>query len=100
MAEDALSLVYAAIDEVNEQSSAGVVVAKTPGTHLLGSDQGVDSLTFVNLIVAIEEHIQRTQGISIVLVDEDSMALEEHPFRTVETLADYVERVLTKRQRN
>lgn len=98
MGEDALSLVYAAIDEVNQQSGDDVVIAKAPETRLLGSDQSVDSLTFVNLVVAIEEQIQLTRGISVVLVDEDSMTMQEHPFRTVETLARYVERVLAKQQ--
>jgi hypothetical protein len=31
-----------------------------------------------------------------VLVDEDNMAADEHPFRTIGTLAEYVERVLNK----
>jgi acyl carrier protein len=98
LVEDALSLVYAAIDEVNEQSGDGVLIVKQPETRLLGSDQSVDSLTFVNLVVAIEEQIQQTRGVSVVLVDEDSMGMQEHPFRTVESLAKYVERVLSKQQ--
>ena len=96
MREDILELVYAAIDEVTAQSAAGAPVEKTPEAPLLGSDMGVDSLTFVNLIVAIEEQIHKTLGKSVVLVDEDSMALQGHPFRTVGTLATYVERVIGK----
>jgi acyl carrier protein len=94
--EDIVGLVYAAIDEVNAQSAEGVLVDKNVDARLLGSDKGVDSLTFVNLVVAIEEQIQNVLGKSVVLVDEDSMALQEHPFRTVGTLADYIEKVLAK----
>jgi acyl carrier protein len=94
LSEDVLQLVYAAIDEVNEQSMDGVLLEKTPDTRLLGGKGGVDSLTFVNLIVALEEQIQNSLGKSVVLVNEDTMSLREHPFRTVGTLASYVETIV------
>lgn len=92
--EEILSLVYAAIDDVNGQSVKGKLLEKTPDAHLLGGDQGVDSLTFVNLVVALEEQIQDKTGKSVVLVDEDSMSLHDHPFRTVGSLADYVAKIV------
>lgn len=91
LSEESLGLVYAAIDEVNGQSAEGPVIEKTPDTRLLGGKSGVDSLTFVNLIVALEEQIQNSLGKSIVLVNEETMSLSDHPFRTVGTLAGYVE---------
>jgi acyl carrier protein len=51
-------------------------------------------LTFVNLIIALEEQIQRTLHTSVVLVNEESMTLANQPFRTVGALAEYVERLL------
>jgi len=94
--EDILALVYSAIDDVDAVTAEGAPLQKSPEARLLGSDSGVDSLTFVNLVVALEERIQKTLGKSVVLVDEDNMAAEEHPFRTIGTLAEYVERVLSK----
>lgn len=88
MQQDMLEMVYAAIDEVNAQSREAVL-SKAPDARLLGGEQGVDSLTFVNLIVALEEQIQNRLGKPVVLVNEDSMALQENPFRTVGTLAKY-----------
>ena len=96
MSQDILELVYSAIDEVNAQAAEGAAIDKRPETRLLGGERGLDSLTFVNLVVAIEEQIQNGLGKSVVLVDEDSMALQEHPFRTVGTLAAYVEKVIAK----
>ena len=96
MGEDILGMVYTALDESDAQSLNGGPVEKTPEAPLLGSDKGVDSLTIVNLVVAIEEQIQKRMGKTVVLVDEDSMALQEHPFRTVGTLAAYVEKVVHK----
>ncbi len=96
MREDILRLVYTAIDEVNQQAADGASISKTPDTRLLGGDKGLDSLTFVNLVVAVEEQIQNNLGKSVVLVDEESMALQEHPFRTLGSLATYIEKVLTQ----
>ncbi len=100
MHQDILGLVYSAIDDVNAQSADGTTIEKKPETRLLGGSSGLDSLTFVNLIVALEEQIQNRLGQSVVLVDEGSMALQEHPFRTVGSLADYVEKILAKQQTN
>ena len=99
MQDEILGLVYAAIDDVNAQSAA-TLLEKAPEARLLGGERGVDSLTFVNLVVAIEEQIQNALGKSVVLVDEESMALHEHPFRTVGTLAAYVEKVLASQKPN
>ena len=96
MREDILALVYSAMDEIDPITADGAPLGKSPDSRLLGSDSGVDSLTFVNLVVALEEQIQNQLGKSVVLVDEDNMAAEEHPFRTIGTLAEYVERVLSK----
>ena len=100
MREEILALVYAAIDDVNAQSAKGPLLKKAADAPLLSGKSGVDSLTFVNLMVALEEQIQTTTGKSLVLVDENSMALQEHPFRTVGTLAAYVEQVLSRPQAN
>jgi acyl carrier protein len=92
--QDIVQLVYAAIDEVNAQTVNGEPVEKSLETPLLGGDNGMDSLTFVNLIVALEEQINSQLGKSVVLVDENSMSLQDQPFRSVDTLARYVERLV------
>ncbi len=92
--QDTLELIYAAIDEVNAESVDGVAIGKGPEVRLLGGEGSIDSLTFVNLIIAVEEQIQQKLGVSVVLVNEESMTLERQPFRTVATLAAYIEKLL------
>jgi len=94
--QDILEIVYTAVDEADVQSLEGNPVKKTPEAPLLGSDQGVDSLNFVNLVVAIEEQIQRKFGKTVILVDEDSIALQEHPFGSIGALASYIEKVINR----
>lgn len=96
MRDDILAVIYSAIDEVNRQSVEGSQIEKSLDTPLLAKGSGLDSLTFVNLIVAVEGQLETTMGRSIVLVDEDSMALQEHPFRTIGSLAGYVEAVVVR----
>ena len=99
MSPDVLELVYSAIDEVNGQFES-IVIEKQRETPLLGGEGGVDSVAFLNLIVAIEGLVQQKHGVTVVLVDEGGMALQEGPFRTVETLARYVERLLRQQHQN
>ena len=96
MRNDILSLVYSAIGEVDPLTTQGKPIERKPEARLLGGDNGVDSLTFVNLVVAIEEQVHKKFGKSVVLVDEENMGAEEHPFRTIGTMADYVEKVMNK----
>lgn len=96
LSRDILNLVYAAIDEVNVQAGDSPVIEKSLDAPLLDSQSGVDSLAFVNLIVAIEEQIQNRLHKSVVVVNEDTLVQEEHPFRTVGTLVAYVEKVVNK----
>ena len=100
MSDNIVAIIYAAIDEVNGQSIEGLKIQKDLETQLLAKGSGLDSLAFVNLIVAIEGQLETSLGLSVVLVDEDSMSLQENPFRTVGSLASYVEAVLAKQSAN
>lgn len=100
MRVDILAIIYSAIDELNSQSIDGLKVAKNVETQLLAKGSGLDSLAFVNLIVAIEGQLETSLGLSVVLVDEDSMSLQQNPFRTVGSLASYVEAVLARQSAN
>lgn len=63
--------------------------AKTP---LYGHDGGLDSLGLVSFIIALEQALQDELGLSITLADEKAMSQKNSPFRTVETLTDYIAR--------
>ncbi len=86
--EDVITEIYKSIDEVNETS--GIILSKEPETKLFGGDSNIDSLGLVNLIVSVESNINETFNLSISLADEKAMSQKHSPFRTVETLADYI----------
>lgn len=58
---------------------------------LMGKDSVFDSLSFVSLIVLIEERLFDTTGKTFVLVDDKAFSTKNSPFRTVGTLCSYIE---------
>ena len=86
-----LEIVFTSIGHVNDQSTDGPKIIADANTKLLGEGGEIDSLLFVNLIVAIEELLFDERGISINLVTEETMVDEKSPFETVSSLARYVD---------
>ncbi len=91
---DALSLVYDAIDQVNQIRPPEKQVLKGRETQLFGRDAVLDSLGLVTLIVALEERTEEAAGVPIVLADERALSTKPSPFRTVGSLADYLDQLL------
>jgi acyl carrier protein len=58
--------------------------------RLYGKDGALDSLGVVNLIVAVEEAVEDELGELITLADERAMSQKRSPFRSIETLVDYI----------
>jgi len=87
--------IYIAIDEVNEQLPKGGQIEKTSDTPLFGSEGMLDSLGLVNLIVAIEQQVEEQLDAVVTLADEKAVSQRNSPFRTVGTLATYIEAQLS-----
>jgi acyl carrier protein len=92
----ALNLVYDAIDIVNEQIVSGTKIGKTENTVLLGEEGTIDSLSLVNLVVAVEEIVLDRLGKAITLVDEETFTDESRPLATVGSLASLVDKKLAE----
>lgn len=86
--------INSAVDDLNEVLDPEERLAKSPDVALIGKDARVDSLGLVNLIVLVEEKIQQRFGVGITLVDERAMSQSKSPFRTLGSLAEFVEEQL------
>jgi len=84
-----LNLIYLAIDEVNPALPPDRQIEKSPETQLFGRGSRLDSLGLVNLVVATEARLAES-GAALALADERAMSQKQSPFRTVETLCDYI----------
>jgi D-alanine--poly(phosphoribitol) ligase subunit 2 len=63
-------------------------------TKLFAKDGIFDSLGLVNLLVAIEQAIEDKFDCSITIADEKAMSQKNSPFKTVNSLADYVNKLV------
>lgn len=86
--EDILKILFSAIDQLNAQRNQPL--EKVPSLSLSGTASKLDSLGFVNFIVSAEILLASELGISISLTSEDLISNPDGPFRTIETLVNYI----------
>lgn len=96
--EAVLASIYAAVDEINALRPPSRQLPKSPDTELVGPAGLLDSLGFVNFIVAVEVNVEQQSGISINLADQQAMSQENSPFRTISTFAEYISRLLEEKR--
>jgi hypothetical protein len=54
-------------------------------------------MRLVSLIVAIEREIEDTFGVAVTLADERALSMKASPFRSIQSLADYVGSLMIRR---
>lgn len=79
------------IREFNETLENPVDLSKGINSVLFGEGGSLDSVDFVSLVVDIEQMVEEKFGKVIGLADARALSQKNSPFRTIGTLADYVE---------
>ena len=92
--DEIINVIYSSIDDINQQNE--INIPKTLDAVLFGRKSDLDSLGLINLINTIEEKIEEATGEYISITDERAMSLEVSPFKTVGTLANYIETLLNE----
>ena len=93
--ENILAAIYRAVDWINGELPPDRQLIKAPETRLLGSQSVLDSMHLVSLIVAIEREVEDTLGMALTLADERALSMNASPFRSIQSLADYVGILIT-----
>jgi acyl carrier protein len=88
--EGVLQVIFAVIDEINETLPPDRQLERSVETHLFDKQGKLDSIELVNFIVSLEQGIADEFGQAVTLADEKAFARETSPFRSVDSLADYV----------
>jgi acyl carrier protein len=88
--DDVKEIVFAAIDEINQQLLKNQQLPKLIETFLTGNDAKLDSMSLVNLILVVENDISNKYNISISLLDERALSQEINPFENVNTFINYI----------
>jgi acyl carrier protein len=93
--ENIVAAIYRAVDWINGELPPDRQLIKVPGTRLLGSESVLDSMHLVSLIIAIEREVEDTFGVTLTLADERALSMKESPFRSIQSLADYIGMLIT-----
>jgi acyl carrier protein len=89
--------IFKAVDEVNRLLPKTGQLDKSKDTVLFGQSGILDSLGFINLIVATERKIKEEFGITIILTGERAILQNNDPFQTIGTLSDYITLLLEEK---
>ena len=88
--EKIVKIILEEVGILNEYLPESQQLELSPQTVLFGEEGSLDSHALVNLIVAVEERIEEDFDTTISLADERALSQTESPFRTISTLADYI----------
>ena len=88
--ENIVAAIYRAVDWINGELPPDRQLIKAPETRLLGSQSVLDSMHLVSLIVTIEREVEDTFGVALTLADERALSMKASPFRSIQSLADYI----------
>ena len=88
--ENIVAAIYRAVDWINGELPPDRQLIKAPETRLLGSQSVLDSMHLVSLIVTIEREVEDAFGVALTLADERALSMNASPFRSIQSLADYI----------
>lgn len=88
--EKIVQLILEALSSVNELLPEHKRIPATADSSLYGRKRRLDSLGLVRLLAMLEQRIEEECSISINFGEDIDRLQKVRPFRTVQTLADYV----------
>ncbi len=65
-------------------------------TSLFGGDSPLDSAGLVSLVIDVEQQLNESSGTAILIADDRAMSQTRSPFRTIGSLADYIQTLLAE----
>jgi acyl carrier protein len=94
MTNNIQKIVTEILKELNEGLKNKDLENPTQDTKLYGAEGTLDSLALVSLIADLEENIFDEFDKEITLADERAMSQRNSPFKSVESLVNYIEKLL------
>ncbi len=91
MRDRIIEVVTKVIKEINADLGYDELRTPTLETQLYDGDGGLDSLSLVMLVSAIEAAISDEFGRDVVLASEKAMSMRNSPYRNVGAFVDFVE---------
>lgn len=92
--EKILHLVIELVKEIGLEQSNEILINPTQSTRLFG--ENLNSLEIVMLISELEERVSDEFGIHVILADDRAMSQKTSPFRSITTLVEYIDLLLSE----
>ncbi|MGH2545823.1 MAG: acyl carrier protein [Acidimicrobiales bacterium] len=86
-----MELVIDVARELNGSLDVEIDVGRGAEALLFGQDGALDSLGLVMLLVDVEQAVEERLGQSLTLADDAALSQARSPFRSIGSLARYVE---------
>ena len=87
---DVVKLILSQIEGFNETLETPLDISEDSGCVLFGDGSPLSSIDFVTLILDLENALEEKFARPMTLADERAISQKNSPFRTVDTLADYI----------
>jgi len=97
--EEIQKLLLSVVEEINLLRDKKNQLPLSPDLQLIGKETSLDSLGFLNLIVAIENALQNELSLPVSLSDSTELGDAEGPFQSLDNLADYILRQIQNHTR-
>ncbi len=98
MADRVQELVFEALKDFGTNEQLPGLEHPEADTLLFGANGVLDSLALVSLIADLETMVEERMGIRVTLADERAMSRNRSPFRTADTLVDYIREMTAAQQ--
>lgn len=86
-------IIYPVLDELKEDEELDFI--NSPDLVLYGEgDTVLDSLSLVDFLVSIQDKVSEVTGKDIVLTTPKALSNSNSPFKSVNTLAEYINELL------
>jgi acyl carrier protein len=90
-------IILACLQELNEVLHKPELQRADKDTNLYGRKGVLDSLNLVALLSDIEGRISEEYEVPLVIADERALSESRSPFKTVQTLSEYIERLIQEK---
>ena len=96
MKNKVIKTILETINEYNDGLSKNDQISSNLDSSIYGGSSNLDSMGLVSFIVGLEQSIEDKFDQSISLADEKAMSQKSSPYKNINSLADYILKLLVK----
>ena len=88
--EDLIGMMAKLLQDTLAEQSTDQIIQASPSSPLIGAEAVLTSMGLVSFVADVETTLAQSYSVELILVSEQALSRKNSPFRTVDTLVDYV----------